>query len=135
MILMDSDVAIDIVRNMPPAVDWFGSVDDDEPVAVSGFTAMELVAGSTNLGEQRTINRWLERLGIAWLTEAGCDHALALFADYHLSHGIGIYDALIAQTAIEMSVPLYTFNVKHYRFVPGLALVQPYERSPRRPPH
>jgi len=39
------------------------------------------------------------------------------------------YDVLIGQTAVTLDTPLYTFNQKHYQFVPGLQTVQPYERG------
>jgi predicted nucleic acid-binding protein len=38
------------------------------------------------------------------------------------------HDALIAACAIGLSATLCTFNVKHYRVVPGLVMIQPYTR-------
>ena len=57
-----------------------------------------------------------------------CNRALADFTTYHLSHRLGLIDALIAATAIGLSMTLCTFNVKHYRVVPGLQIQQPYTR-------
>lgn len=37
-------------------------------------------------------------------------------------------DALIGQIAVALRVPLYTFNQKHYRFIPELRTIQPYEK-------
>ncbi len=48
---------------------------------------------------------------------------------YHLSHGVGMLDVLIAQTALALEVPLYTFKQKHYQFLSALQTVQPYPRS------
>jgi predicted nucleic acid-binding protein len=47
---------------------------------------------------------------------------------YHLSHNLGLLDTLIAACAIGRSATLCTFNVKHYRVVPGLLTAQPYPR-------
>jgi len=40
---------------------------------------------------------------------------------------------LIAQTAIELGVPLYTFNQKHYQVVPYLQTRQPYQKQSPKP--
>jgi hypothetical protein len=61
-------------------------------------------------------------------TEADCARALSEFTVYHLSHGLGLLDALIAASAVGLSVTLYTFNDKHYRMIPGLITAQPYSR-------
>jgi len=37
-------------------------------------------------------------------------------------------DSLIAACAITVSADLGTFNVKHYRTIPGFRTVQPYAR-------
>jgi hypothetical protein len=60
--------------------------------------------------------------------EAGCATALELFAKLHLSHSLGLLDAVIAATAIGAGASLCTFNVKHFRAVPGLVTVQPYPK-------
>lgn len=54
--------------------------------------------------------------------------AVANFRRLHLSHGLGLVDSLIAATALSLNVPLCTFNVKHFRHIPGLITEQPYQR-------
>jgi hypothetical protein len=50
---------------------------------------------------------------------------------YRLSHGLLLPDALIAATAIEYDVTLYTKNVRHFQMIPGLAVVRPYYSRPQ----
>jgi len=45
-----------------------------------------------------------------------------------LSHSLGLIDALIAATAISAGASLCTYNLKHFRAVPGLVTVQPYPK-------
>jgi predicted nucleic acid-binding protein len=45
---------------------------------------------------------------------------------FTLSHGLEIPDALIAATALELSLPLYTLNDRHFRMIPGLTVLRPY---------
>jgi predicted nucleic acid-binding protein len=58
-----------------------------------------------------------------------CYRALDVFAQHHLSHNVGLLDALIGQTAIALGVPLCTFNHRHCQFIPGLQTTQPYEKT------
>jgi hypothetical protein len=55
-----------------------------------------------------------------------CGRALQDFAAFHLSHNLGLLDALIAHTAVGLGQPLATFNVKHYGVIVTLTTVQPY---------
>jgi hypothetical protein len=41
---------------------------------------------------------------------------------YSLSHKLSLPDALIAATALVYDVPLYTMNLKDFRFIPKLKL-------------
>lgn len=128
MIFLDSDVVIDLLREYPPATSWFGSLDDDETMALSGFVVMELIQGCHNKAQQEKLQRDLSFYDIVWLSPADCDKALEVFTQYRLSHNAGLIDVLIGQTAVTLDVPLYTFNQKHYRFVPDLRTIQPYEK-------
>ncbi|MFO7314351.1 type II toxin-antitoxin system VapC family toxin [Rhodothermus marinus] len=129
MILLDSDVMIDLLRGYPPAVSWFETLDEEEEIALPGFVAMELIQGCRSKKEQRQLQRSLIPFGVVWPLPEDCDRALELFMQYHLSHGVGMLDVLIAQTALALEVPLYTFNQKHYQFLSALQTVQPYPRS------
>lgn len=68
-------------------------------------------------------------LPVVWPTEADCTRALSDFTTYHLSHSLGLLDALIAACAVGRGAMLCTFNIKHYRVVPGLVTAQPYTRN------
>jgi predicted nucleic acid-binding protein len=45
MILLDSDVLIDLLRKYPPAVGWFDALHEDEELVVSGYVVMEVIQG------------------------------------------------------------------------------------------
>ena len=125
MILLDTDVMIDLLRQYPPAVAWLDSLGEEE-IILPGFVVMELIQGCGSKAEQKKLERELSPHGVIWPSPEACDRALAVFAEYHLSHGVGILDVLIGQTAVEWGLPLCTFNEKHYAVIPGLQTVQPY---------
>lgn len=129
MILLDSDVMIDLLRRYPPAMWWFDALDEDEEIALPGYAVMELIQGCKNKREQEHIQRTVAPYGVVWLAPTDCDRALDVFMRYHLSHNAGLLDALIGQTAIATGAPLYTFKQKHYWFMDDLRTVQPYERT------
>lgn len=126
MELLDTDVLIDIQRRHPPAVAWFSTLTNLP--AVPGIVAMELIQDARNRRAVQHAQRLVAPLTIVWPTEADCNLALSVFATYHLSHGLGLLDAIIAACAIGRSATLLTFNRKHYSVVPGLLLAEPYHR-------
>jgi len=129
MILLDSDVLIDLLRNYPPAAEWFDTLHEDEELMVSGYVVMELIQGCRNKSEQERAQRELATYGVVWLSPTDCDKALEVFATYRLSHNAGLLDVLIGQTSISLGVPLHTFNQRHYSFIPGMQTIQPYLKS------
>jgi predicted nucleic acid-binding protein len=126
MDLLDSDILIDVQRGHPPALAWFGHLTGIP--SVPGYVVMELVQDARNQREVDDALKLVAPLQIVWPSTADCDRALSEFATYHLSHGLGRIDALIAACAVGLSARLCTFNEKHYRPVPGLVTEQPYTK-------
>jgi predicted nucleic acid-binding protein len=128
---LDSDVLVDLLRDYPPANEWFATLPDDELVHVPGFVVMELIQGCRNKVEMERVQRLLANYGIVWLSPSDCGKALEVFAAFRLSHNAGLLDVLIGQTAIAMETPLLTFNQRHYEFIPGISTIQPYVKQNR----
>jgi predicted nucleic acid-binding protein len=128
MILLDTDVMVDVMRRHLPAMDWLDSLGA-EAVGIPGLVAMELVQGCRDRREQQGVEAVLRRYALYWPARIDCARALRDFVAYRLSHGIGILDALIAETAVGLGSELATFNERHYRVVSGLSIVQPYHRE------
>ena len=126
MYLLDTDILIDIQRGHPPAIAWFTSLP--EIPSIPGFVVMELIQDAQNMQQVRNALKLVAPLPVVWPTEAECDRALSNFTTYHLSHSLGLLDALIAGCAVGRSATLCTFNLKHYRIIPGLLTAQPYTR-------
>ena len=126
MDLVDTDVLIDVQRGHPPALAWFGGLSDLP--AVPGFVVMELIQDARNSREVRRALKLVAPLQVVWPTEVDCARALSDFTAYHLSHSLGLLDAVIAACAVGLSATLFTFNDKHYQVVPGLVIAQPYTR-------
>src|SRR6185437_3121813 len=111
MVLIDTDIAVDAVRSVPPAVQWLYSVS--ETLAISGFTAVELYSGCRSSAEQQKLERVLRMFQLFWPSQTTCDRALRDFQALRLQHGIDAFDCFIGATALQLGLPLHTFNVKH----------------------
>jgi predicted nucleic acid-binding protein len=129
VILLDTDILIDLLRSYTPAMEWFGGLPDDEEIMVPGYVVMELIQGCQSKLDQQRVQRALAAFGVVWPSPVDCDKALALFAAYHLSHNAGLLDALIGQTAAALGVPLHTFNQRHYNFISSIQTIQPYTKQ------
>ena len=128
MVLLDTDVMIDILRGYQPALAWLRSLDDDI-IALPGFALMELIQGCKTKKEQQSLSKELDSYKILWPSHSDCNDAVKLFTRYRLSHHIGIIDVLIGQLALSFDLPLHTFNKKHYEPIPHLTTVQPYTKE------
>jgi predicted nucleic acid-binding protein len=127
MLLLDTDVMVDILRNYAPATEWLRQLGAEE-IALPGLVAMELLQGCRDKLEQQQVETILRQYRLYWPSQLDSSRAYEIFARFRLSDGIGILDALIAETAVGYKLPLATFNEKHYRIIPDLNLVQPYQR-------
>lgn len=125
MILLDTDVAVDILRKYSPALAWLQGLGS-APLGFPGLVVMELIQGCRNKGEQQQVEQFCQPYSVSWPTEADCQRALQDFAAFHLSHNLGLLDSLIAHTAVGLNEPLATFNVKHYGAIASLITIQPY---------
>ena len=122
--VVDTDVLIDFLRGVPPAVDFVTRHAD--AIVISSISVTELYAG-VRVHERETLDRFLTLFHIA-----SVDHEVALVAgllrrDYGPSYGLALADAVIAATAQQHNAELVTMNVRHFPMFPDLA--PPYTRS------
>lgn len=123
MILLDSDVLIDLLREHPQTIAWFERrCAHEEQIAISVITKLEILSGSRGARERRTITDWLKRFECLHCTDEVSRKAETLCAQYHPRQGLGILDALIAGTAICTHTVFYSGNLRHFRNIPGLQL-------------
>jgi len=127
MILLDTDVMVDVLRKLPSAIQWLKTQADEE-IILPGFVVMELLQGCRNASELRRLKRSLSDFNILWPRPETCNRAIETFSRFYLNAGMGIIDAIIGQLAVDSNLPLYSFNKKHYGVIPGLDVRIPYRR-------
>ncbi|HEY0601345.1 MAG TPA: type II toxin-antitoxin system VapC family toxin [Herpetosiphonaceae bacterium] len=125
LVLIDTDVLIDVARKVPDAITSSQHAAKHASLAVSAVTQMELFVGCRNKAELRKVERFLAQFTVVSITEQMSDTAVDLVRQYRLSHGLLIADALVAASALILNQPLLTKNQRDYRFITGLNLL-PY---------
>lgn len=83
---------------------------------------MELLLGATNKADLNAINKKLNRFSVLLINEAINLRAINLVHAYRLSHGLALADSMIAATAIQTELELFTYNTKDFRFISKLDL-------------
>lgn len=121
MIVIDTAVLIDHLRDHSPAVDLLdATLAQGRPVTASVVSRLELLRGMRS-HERRATQGLLDALRWHDVTPTIADRAGALARSYRASHqGIDPLDFLIAATAIELGADLWTLNLKHFPMFDGL---------------
>lgn len=125
--LTDTDILIDAARGRAAAVTFLVEQRAAGGIRVSVISAMELVAGCRNAAELAQVQQFLQRVTVLPVSATASLTAYQLMESFFLSHGLLIPDALIAATALEHGLTLYTKNTRHFQMIPALTVVRPYE--------
>lgn len=123
MILCDTNILIEFYKNNPQIAAELRQIGFEE-IAISVVTQAELYFGALNRKELDEIRRHLSLISQLPVSEGISRQFIMLMETYSLSHKLSIPDALIAATAIEYGLPLYTLNVRDFRFIQNLQLYE-----------
>lgn len=128
LVLLDSDVIIDIQRSVPEALSWINSARELQ-FALPASVAFEIVIGAKSNIHLQKGQRFLSRFEVKHLTAGDSELALELIQRHVLASGLSLADYLIAAQALNLNAILYSFNLRHFRTIPGLDVRQPYSRG------
>lgn len=107
-------------------VDTFDGLSEEATICMSVISEMEVLAGCRNRFEQETAKTFMEDFAILPIEADESMRASNLYSRFHLSHGVGILDCLIASTAILRKLDFFSRNQKHFKMFPGIKLRAPY---------
>jgi predicted nucleic acid-binding protein len=72
----------------------------------------------------RRLDYYNSPIGIIHFNEITSKLAIEFMEQFHLSHGLLIPDAVIAATAVTFNLKLFTYNLKDFRFIPGIKIYE-----------
>ncbi len=110
--LVDTDVWIDYLRGHPQAIKCVKQLP--ERVWISAVSVAELHVGVREGTEREALTQLLSTLKVVEVNAVIATRGGLLRRDYGRSHRVGLNDALIGATALEMQLQLLTLNVEHY---------------------
>ena len=122
--LIDTDILVDYLRDVPAAVSFFENPTIQ--LHVSAMSVAELCAGA------READRPALQQFLLAFRHLPVDVRIARLggefrARYGASHGTGLIDALLAATALTHGLTLATGNLRHYPMLENA--VTPYPRD------
>jgi len=86
---------------------------------------MELIVGARDKRDLADIDTFLSAYVIVPLRGSTGTQAYELLKLYAKSHGLHVFDSLVAATAIEEDLRLVTKNRRHFGMIEGLSLEVP----------
>ncbi|HLK17733.1 MAG TPA: type II toxin-antitoxin system VapC family toxin [Bryobacteraceae bacterium] len=116
--LIDSDVLIDISRGKQAAQEFVDSLP--ESWAISQVSALELIVGARDNRDLSALHEFLSAFSVVSLSDAIGALAYELLRRHAKSHGLHVFDSLIAATAIEQNLTLVTKNQRHFAMLESL---------------
>ncbi|KAA8482421.1 hypothetical protein BDE36_3477 [Arcticibacter tournemirensis] len=122
MVLCDTNILIHSFNGRDDTVSRLRQIGLDQ-IALSVITVMELYQGMGNKTELARMKRKIKYFDIVEIDIAISRLATELIEKFKLSHGLQIPDALIGATSVIHNIPLYTYNVKDFNFIPGIELI------------
>ncbi len=123
--VVDTDILIDVLRRQEKAKNFIAGITENDSVAyVSVLTEAELLSGTECKDAEK-----LERAEGLLATFHAIDVTQSLArkaAALRRQHNVPLDDAIIAATALEFDIVLYTRNVSDFKKIKDLKVTVPY---------
>ena len=112
MLFVDTCILIDYSKDRISISD-----EDKKELCINSVVQLEFLVGAFNKKELREFNKILKNLKIANVDQDILNLSVELMNQYGLSHGMGVYDSIIASTCMIYDLPLWTHNKKDFKFL------------------
>lgn len=124
--LLDTSVVVDYREGWPDPILFFVAIRAVRLPEFSQITAMTLLAGCLNAADVMSERVFLQISTVHTITVKIVRRAQSILESLAPPCGLTADDSIIAATAIEHSLPLYTLDPARFTAVPGLTTIRPY---------
>jgi predicted nucleic acid-binding protein len=125
VVLIDTDVLIDYLREREEAVAFLNNIVDE--IAISAITVAELYAGVREGTEREKLDTFISAFEVIMVDGAVAVQGGLYRRDFFRSHGVGLADALIAASTVSYGATLVTLNEKHFPMLDSVSV--PYRKQ------
>jgi predicted nucleic acid-binding protein len=131
-LIVDTSVLIDAERKKKTLAEVLTALPDSGEVAVSALSLSELAEGIVRARD--AASRLSRQIFLDWLQDGVV--VIPLESELAIAAGrlngelrrrgttIGLADVIIAATALDLGYGVATLNAKHFKYVPGLEVVE-----------
>ena len=120
-VILDTNILIEILKNNK---DTIKIVEQYSLHYISEITKMELFYGAFNKQELNKLNKFISLFELVPVNESISNRASKLIYTYAKSHNLTIPDAIIASTAIELNLPLFTYYIKDFHYINDIKILK-----------
>ncbi len=124
--LIDTPILIAYRDGLPDAVTFFAAMQQLGRPDCSQISALALIVWCDDALDLSVIQGFLTLLTVHAVTAHTMRRAQRILESLPPPCGLTPDDAIVAATAIEHSLPLYTLDPLRFAKLPGLATLQPY---------
>jgi len=117
--LIDTDVLIEYLRGSDRAAEYLETLEGD--LILSAISVAELYSGVKGSDEMDALDQFMLAFQVASIDDRLAKEGGLMRKKYHLNHGVGLAEALIAATAFDKGAKLITFNDRHYPMVQNVS--------------
>ncbi|MCB0519088.1 MAG: type II toxin-antitoxin system VapC family toxin [Saprospiraceae bacterium] len=97
-------------------------------VIMPSVTTMELFRGMQNKNKMAWMKKRVKDFNLLHIDIPISEKALELIESYRLSQDLKLPDALIGAMSVVYQLPLFTYNKKDFKYMPGIVLYETAEK-------
>lgn len=124
LVICDTNIFISAFNGLSKTTEALAKIGSDN-VLMPSITVMELYRGMDNKEQMAKMARKIKAYNILDFNEEVSQTAIELIKTFKLSNNLQIPDAIIAALSINYNLPLFTYNIRDFKFIPELNLYQP----------
>jgi len=121
IVFVDTNIVIEYLKGNENVIEKLYRYDT---VYINDIVIMELYQGARDKRELNFIKKSILRFEVLNLNQDIISLSKEILERYTLSHNTKIMDALIASTVIMYNIDLYTLNIKDFRYLNQVNMIE-----------
>lgn len=123
LVICDTNIFISSFKGFQHTIEELNKIGD-ENVLISSISIMELYKGMRKKKEMMEMEKKIKFYNIVHFNEQVSLKSISLINKFSLSHNLQIPDAIIGAMSVVYGIPLFTYNLKDFSFIPNISLYE-----------